>query len=102
MTLPCASTVSSSSYMAQPQVEAMLIGSIDSWPKSALAMRSVPVGAAPDVDGAVVGAVTGAVVGAVTGAAVGATAGAAVGATAGAVVGATGVAAGPQAARIDR
>src|ERR1700730_10879674 len=37
MTLPCASTVSSSSYMAQPHVEAILIGSIDSWPKSALA-----------------------------------------------------------------
>src|SRR4030081_1160842 len=44
-TLPCASTVSSSSYMAQPQADAILIGSMDSWPKSALATRRVPVGA---------------------------------------------------------
>src|SRR5260370_1068142 len=34
-TLPCASNVSRSSYMAQPQLDAMLMGSMDSWPKSA-------------------------------------------------------------------
>src|SRR5205823_6227901 len=43
-TLPCASYVTRVSYMAQPQVVAMLIGSTDSWPKSALATRRVPVG----------------------------------------------------------
>src|SRR3977135_255489 len=37
ITLPWASTVNSSSYKAQPPWDAILIGSIDSWPKSALA-----------------------------------------------------------------
>src|SRR5438045_7922541 len=50
--------------MAQPQRESITIGSIDSWPKSALAYRSVPVGAAAVLAGAVVGfaALAGAVV----------------------------------------
>src|SRR5438045_499868 len=57
-TLPCASKVTSVSYSAQPQRDAMTIGSIDSPPKSALATRRVPDGVAvePVVAGAVVGA----------------------------------------------
>src|SRR5579859_706060 len=93
MTFPCGSKVSSASYIAQPQRESITIGSIDSWPKSALAYRNVPVGAAAVVAGAVVAAgLAGATVGAAAGAVVGAAAGAAVGAAAaglaGAVVGA--------------
>jgi len=89
----------------------MTIGSIDSLPKSALATRSVPagaacwVGAAAAVAGAAVAAaaVVGFAAGAAAGAVVGAAAGALVGAAgAGALVAAGGVAAGPQAARIDR
>src|SRR5579864_5642141 len=88
----------------------MLIGSIDSPPKSALATRKVPVGAAPEAAGAVVGAAVAAVVGAAAAAAVGlgAAVGAGVGAAAGGVVGAAagalvggGAAAGPHAARIE-
>jgi len=91
------------------------MGSIDSPPKSALATRRVPVGAAADAAGAVVGAAAAAAVGfaaaAAVGAAVGAAAGAVVGlgAAVGAVVGAAagalvgaGAAAGPQAARMLR
>src|SRR5437764_11868885 len=102
-TLPWPSNVSKLSYMAQPQLEVMLIGSIDSWPKSALATRKVPVGAAAALAGAVVGFAAGAAVAAAAGAVVAAAAGfgAEVGAT-GATVLAGGTAAGPHAARIDR
>src|SRR4051794_1476161 len=63
-TLPCASKVTSVSYIAQPHGDAMTMGSIDSPPKSALATRRVPDGAAEELaaTGAVVGA--GGVVGA--------------------------------------
>jgi hypothetical protein len=83
------------------------MGSNDSLLKSALATRSVPLGAAAAVAGALVGAAAGAVVGwaaaagAAVGAVVGAAAGAVVGAAAGALVGAVGAAAGPHAARIE-
>src|SRR5581483_2996053 len=89
----------------------MLIGSTDSWPKSALATFSVPDGApAPEAlaaAGAVVAAAAGAaaVVGlgaAAAAAVVAAAAGGVVGAGAGAPVGEAGVAAGPHAARILR
>ena len=90
----------------------MLIGSIDSPLKSALATRKVPVGAADPAAGALVGATAAAAVGFAAAAVVGAAAavvgaavglGAAVGAAvgAGALVGA-GAAAGPQAARMLR
>src|SRR5215472_1485771 len=84
MTLPCGSNVSSESYIVQPHSDSMLIGSIDSPAKSALAKRSVPLGGPP---AAAAGAVVG--FGAAVGAAVGA-AGAVVGfgAAVGAVVGA--------------
>src|SRR5260370_22922730 len=62
ITLPCGSNVSSASYMAQPQSDSMLIGSIDSWPKSPLAKRSVPLGAAAARGGAVAGLLAGAAV----------------------------------------
>jgi len=77
---------------------------MDSWPKSALAYRSVPLGDVAELAAAVVGAaVAASVVSAAAGALVGAGAAAGwVGATAGALVGAAGVAAGPQAARIDK
>src|SRR5207237_9802130 len=58
-TLPCSSNRSSKSYMAQPQKDSMLIGSIDSPKKSALPKRSVPVGAAAELAGAEVGAADG-------------------------------------------
>lgn len=111
--MPCGSYVSSESYIPQPQAEKITIGSIDSPAKSALAKRSVPVGAAAAAAGAVVGlaaaaavgaaagAAVGAVVGAAAGAVVGLAAGAAVGAAAGADVGAAGCVPGAHAASSD-
>src|SRR5712691_5453698 len=54
-TLPYASKTSSKSYSAPPHWACMTIGSIDSLLKSALATRSVPLGAAAELAAAVVG-----------------------------------------------
>src|SRR3981081_2696252 len=48
-TLPCSSKTSSKSYIAEPHRDVMTIGAIDSLPKSAMATRSVPVGAAAEL-----------------------------------------------------
>src|SRR3977135_2434340 len=52
ITLPCWSKVSNPSYRAQPHPVAIMIGATDSWPKSALANRKVPLGAAAELAGA--------------------------------------------------